>query len=168
MRSITLLLLSIFLLGFAIDASAQKKTIILVRHAEKDVSVAADQNDPALSPAGVERAERLAKTIKKYRPGAVYSTNYKRTQSTAEPIAKLRKVEIQTYDPRDQAQLVDQIMKSRTKRFVVAGHSNTIPLLANLFIKKEIFKPLDESEYGAIWIIRMKNGKPPKVEVLSY
>ena len=106
--------------------------------------------------------------IKKYKPGAVYSTNLKRTRSTVEPIAKRRKKEIRTYDARAQQALVDEIMKSRTKRFVVAGHSNTIPLLANLLVKKELFKPLDESEYGTIWLIRMKDGKATKLEVLDY
>jgi hypothetical protein len=87
---------------------------------------------------------------------------------TVEPIAKYRRVEIQSYDPREQSRLVDQILKSKTKRFVVSGHSNTIPLLANLLIKKEIFKPLDESEYGSIWIVKIKRGKEPEVRLLSY
>lgn len=157
------------LFSAASNVAAQKtKTIILVRHAEKDASGAADQSDPGLSATGSERAERLLKKIGKYRPGAVYSTNYRRTRLTVEPIARHRETEIQTYDPGQQAGLVDRIMKSKTKRFVVAGHSNTIPLLANLLIKKELFKPLDETEYGTIWVIRLKEGRPPKVELLSY
>ena len=151
-----------------LPADAQvSKTIILVRHAEKDAS-AADQSDPGLSAVGLERSQKLLKTVRKYRLGAVYSTNYKRTRLTVEPIAVHRKLEIRSYDPKAQAGLVDEIMSSKTKRFVVSGHSNTIPLLANLLIRKEIFKPLDESEYGAIWIIRLKRNKPPKVELLTY
>ena len=158
------------MLGFSgIDVEAQRsKTIILVRHAEKDVSDGADEIDPGLSAAGRERAERLLKIIKKYRPGAVYSSNYRCTRQTVEPIAKHRGLDIQTYDPKAEDKLIEQIMSSKTKRFVVAGHSNTIPLLANLLIKKEIFKLLDDGEYGAIWIVRMRKTKPPKVGVLSY
>lgn len=170
MKRIGLLLLALFFLALpAAETFAQRsKTIILVRHAETDTSDAADQNDPGLSPAGAERAERLLKKIKKYRPGGVYSTNYKRTRLTVEPIAKHRKIEIQSYDPREPAQLVDQILKSKTKRFIVSGHSNTIPALANLLIKKEIFKPLDESEYGTIWIIKLKQRREPEITLLSY
>lgn len=149
---------------FAIPASAQNKTIILVRHAEK---VDASQ-DPELSAEGKQRAERLAKVVKKYKPGAVYSTDFKRTRDTVAPIASRRKLEIQKYDARKPADLVDAIMKSKTKRFLVSGHSNTIPGLANLLGKKELFKNLDDSEYGAIWIVRIKNGMVRKTEILPY
>ena len=169
MKCFVSILLTLMVFGLAYDIQAQsKKTIILVRHAEKDVSESADKRDPALSPEGVRRAELLRDKIKKYKPGAVFSTNYKRTMMTVDPIAKRRKKTIQTYDPQAQQKLVDEIINSKTKRFVVAGHSNTVPLLANLIINKEIFKPLDESEYATIWVIRLNKGKPAKVELLSY
>lgn len=143
---------------------AQNKTIILVRHAEK---VDASQ-DPELSPEGKLRAERLAKIMKKYKPGAVYSTDFKRTRDTAGPIATRRKLQVQTYDPKDPAALIDAIMKSRTKRFLVVGHSNTIPGLANLIGRKEIFRNLDDPEYGVIWIVRIRDGQVRKTEVIPY
>ena len=157
-----------FLLLFPIASNAQKKTIILIRHAEKETSSMADQNDPPLSDAGVERAARFRKLAGKYRPGAVYSTNYKRTRSTVEPIAKKRHVEIQTYDPKNNAELIDRIMKSKTKRFVVVGHSNTIPGLVNQIAKKELFKNLDDAEYGTIWVVRIKDGRVRKIEILPF
>ena len=141
-----------------------RKTIILVRHAEK---VDASQ-DPELSAEGKQRAERLAKIVKKYKPGAIYSTDFKRTRDTVAPIAKRRKLEIQKYDARKPAELVDAIMKSKTKRFLISGHSNTIPGLANLLGKKELFKNLDDAEHGAIWIIRIKGGKVRKTEIIPY
>ena len=143
---------------------AQDKTIILVRHAEK---VDASQ-DPELSAEGKQRAERLAKVVKKYRPGAIYSTDFKRTRDTVAPVATRRKKQIQTYDPKKPDELVSTIMKSDTKRFLVAGHSNTIPGLANLIGKKELFKNLDDAEYGAIWIIRIRDGQVKKTEIVPY
>jgi broad specificity phosphatase PhoE len=128
----------------------------------------ADTNDPPLTVEGVRRAERLRKLIGKYRPGAVYSSDFKRTRATVEPIAKKRHVEIQTYDPKNNADLIERIMKSKTKRFVVAGHSNTIPGLANQITKKELFKNLDDAEYGTIWVIRIKDGRIVKTEILQY
>ena len=156
------LMLMAMLLGGVVPA--QNKTIILVRHAEK---VDASQ-DPELSAEGKQRAERLRRVMKKYKPGAVYSTDFKRTRDTVSPVASRRKLQIQTYDPRKPAELVDAIMKSKTKRFLVAGHSNTVPGLANLFGKKELFKNLDDSEYGAIWIIRIKDGQVTKTEIIPY
>jgi len=60
------------------------------------------------------------------------------------------------------------VMKSKTKRFLIAGHSNTVPGLANLLGKKELFKNLDDSEYGAIWIVRIEDGKVRKTEIIPY
>jgi phosphohistidine phosphatase SixA len=154
----------LILLCFIAVVPAQKKTIILVRQAEK---VDASQ-DPELSPEGSQRAERLMRIVKKYRPGAIYSTDFKRTRDTAAPMAARRKLQIETYDARKPADLIDAIMRSRTKRFMIVGHSNTVPGLANLLGKKELFRNLDDAEYGAIWIVRIKDGKVRKTEVIPY
>jgi phosphohistidine phosphatase SixA len=75
---------------------------------------------------------------------------------------------VQTYDPRKHSELVDSMMKSKTKRFLVVGHSNTVSGLANLLGKKELFKNLDDTEYGAIWIVRIKDGQVRKTEIIPY
>ena len=78
-----LLLAGLFLSLCLIDsAAAQKKTIILVRHAE---TVDASQ-DPDLSAEGKERAQRLRSIVKNYKPGAIYSTDFKRTRDTVAPM----------------------------------------------------------------------------------
>lgn len=149
---------------FSYSAAAQKKTIILVRHAEK---VDASQ-DPELTDSGKQRAERLAKIVKKYKPGAIYSTDFKRTRDTAAPMAARRNLKIEIYDAKKPAELIDTIMKSKTKRFMIVGHSNTIPGLVNLLGKKELFKNLDDAEHGVIWIVRLKDGQVRKIEILPY
>jgi 2,3-bisphosphoglycerate-dependent phosphoglycerate mutase len=160
--SFSILLIILCFVGFA---AAQSKTIILVRHAEK-----ADQTsqDPELSAEGKQRAERLAKIIKKYKPGAIYSTDFKRTHDTVAPVAARRKLKIEVYDSKKPAELIDTIIKSKTKRSLVVGHSNTVPGLANLLGKKEVFKNLDDAEYGVIWIVRIKDGQVRKTEVVPY
>ena len=145
--------------------AAQDKTIILVRHAEK---ADATSQDPELSAEGKQRAERLVKVAGKYKPGAFYSTNFKRTRDTLSPLATKRNKKVETYDARNQQALVDSIMKSPFKRHIVAGHSNTVPGLANLIAKKDVFKNLDDSEYGVFWVIRIKDGKVRKTEVIPY
>lgn len=164
MKVFLLVLFAMLLLPGAISAQAKEKIILLVRHAEKVDS----SQDPELSAEGKQRAERLAKTIRKFRPGAFYSTNFKRTRDTLVPLASKRKKEIQIYDARKPQDLIDQIMKSGTKRFVISGHSNTIPALANLVSKKDLFKNLDDSEYSVIWLFKIKDGKVQKFELLDY
>ena len=159
------LLLTLLMVTLATIAAAQDKTIILVRHAEK---ADATSQDPELSAEGRQRAERLVKVAGKYKPGAFYTTNFKRTRETLAPLAAKRKKQVETYDPRNQQALVDSIMKSPFKRHIVAGHSNSVPGLANLIAKKDVFKNLDESEYGVIWVIRIKDGKVRKTEVITY
>src|SRR4051794_26938972 len=125
-RIIFAILLS--LLYFAAPAAAQgRKTIILIRHAEKETAEMADQADPPLSAAGKDRAEHVVKRIGKFRPGAIYSTNYKRTRDTVELLAKKRNKQVQIYDASKPQDLVNTIKNSKIKRFVIVGHSNTIP-----------------------------------------
>ena len=155
----------LFISLFATTVFSQDKTIILVRHAEK---ADATSQDPELSAEGKQRAERLVKVAGKYKPGAFYSTNFKRTRDTIGPLAAKRKKQVETYDAKNQQTLVDAIMKSKFKRHIVAGHSNSIPGLANLIAKKDVFKNLDESEYGVFWVIRIKDGKVRKTEVIPY
>ena len=162
-----LILFSCLILVVA-NAHGQRKTIILVRHAEKDTSETADPGDPVLTSQGVERANRLAKQIKRYKIGAVYSTDYKRTRDTAAPIANRRNLKIEIYDPKKPNELVDAIVKSKIKRFLIVGHSNTIPQLANLLVKKEIFKSLDDAEHSVIWVIKIRKGRVSRTEIFDY
>jgi broad specificity phosphatase PhoE len=161
-----------FICGILLISTAQvfsqNKLIILVRHGEKAVLESDDDPDPELSDAGNQRALRFAKVIGKYRPGAFYSTDYRRTRETILPLAQKRHKEIKIYDPQNPQALIDEIMASKTKRFVIAGHSNTIPGLANLIGKKELFRNLNESEFGAIYLIRIKEGKIKHIKILPY
>ena len=162
-----LLLFSLFAFA-SVDILAQDKTIVLVRHAEKDTAVISPDGDDPLSTAGRERALRLWKVIKKYKPHEIFATDYKRTQQTVAPIALKRNKKVQIYDTSKQADLVSQIMASKTEHYLIAGHSNTIPALVNLLAKKEVFKQVLESEYGVIWVVRIRKGVLKNVEVFSY
>ncbi len=169
MKAIKFFVVAAVLFGaMAVATQAQSKLIILVRHAEKDISENADPNNPPLSPAGVDRAQRFARVVGKYRPGAFYSTDYKRTRDTVTPLAAKRGKQVELYDPSKPKELLEKIVAGKTKRVVIAGHSNTIPGLANAITKKAVFRNLDESEYTVIWLIRLKNGKVTKVELLDY
>lgn len=148
-------------------AQSTNKTIVLVRHTEKDTSQA-NNPDPDLSTEGRERAVRLMQAVKKYKPHEIFATAYKRTQQTAEPIANKRKKQIQIYDAGKQADLVSKIMASETDHYLIVGHSNTIPGLANLLAKKEIFRNLVDAEHGVIWVIRLRKGVLQKVEIFTY
>lgn len=165
-----ILLTTLTILTFASYCLAQSptKTIVLVRHAEK-AAVPPTEPDPDLSADGKMRAERLMKAVaRRYKPHEIFATAYKRTKQTVEPTAKKRGKEVQVYDPSKHADLVAKIMASKTDHYLIAGHSNTIPGLANMLAKKEVFRNLPDSEYGVYWVIRMKNGALTRIEMFPY
>lgn len=175
MKILIPIFLGILFIAFAAsDVFAQKKklTVILLRHAEKDVSATADKVNPDLSAAGKERAMRLVKTIKKYKPDLIYSSNFLRTRLTAAPLAEKRKLSIQIYDHKKLDELAALITNGKGKRIVVVGHNTTTPALANLLLKQEKYPALSESEYGRIWVIKIRKykRKPEKIEerVIEY
>jgi len=161
---------SFLLLLAALSASiAQNKTIVLVRHAEKAGETAMDKTgDPDLSPEGEARAKRLLEIVKKYKPHEIYATAYKRVQETVRPTAEYRHKQIQTYDPLKQNELIDHIMKGTTDHFLIAGHSNTIPMLVNAIMGKEVFVKMPDTEYGVIYVVKIRKGKFRRVEVYEY
>lgn len=175
MKIVVSLFVGLFLLSFiGTDVLAQEKkmTIILLRHGEKDFSDGGAENpDPVLSAEGRQRAEQLVKTIKKYKPRAIYSSNYKRTRATVTPLAENTisgyRLPIQLYDHRKLSEFVNILLASNAKTIVVAGHNTTTPALANLLVKEDKYKPLNESEYDKIWIIEIKKGKA-KDKVIVY
>lgn len=151
------------------SAGAQSKTIVLVRHAEKAGENAMDKTgDPDLSPEGQARARRLLDLVKKYKPHEIYATAYKRVRLTVQPVAEYRHKQIQTYDPLRQAELIDHILKSRAEHFLIAGHSNTVPQLINALMGKEVFVKMPETEYGVIYVVKIRKGKFQRVEVYEY
>ncbi len=169
------ILLGLFLFTFAsgnVFAQYKKITVILMRHAEKDVSEEADTADPELSEAGKLRAEKLAEIAKKYKPEIIYSTNYIRTKATVAPLASDLRAMTFIYDPKNLGEMYDFIMSGKYKKIVIVGHNTTTPALANLLMKEERYKRLGENEYDKIFVVKIKKNKkkPDKIreKIITY
>ncbi len=172
MKIIASLLFGLLLSTFAGEnLYAQNITIILLRHAEKDVSASANKADPELTAEGERRAERLVETVKKYKPEQIFSTIFKRARATVAPLAENLnpdyRLQIQFYDYAELEELAGRLLKLKVKSVVVVGHNTTTPELANLLIKQDKYKPLDDSEYNKIWIIKIKKNKI-EAKVIEY
>ncbi len=133
---------------------AETITIILLRHAEKDTV----GTDPMLSAPGVLRAERLPAVFKDVTPDAMYSTPYKRTQQTLATWAKLTGKNILSYDQKNLRGFAEELKAMKGKTIVVAGHSNTTPMLVNLILGSSKYEALDESVYNKAWVVIIKDG----------
>ena len=120
-----------------------------VRHAEKSTN---DPRDPDLSEAGHARAESIVQHLAKANISKIYATKYKRTQQTAQPLAKSLGIEIEIYD----TNLTDisAILKSTERgNALIVGHSNTTPKLINKLLGTETYKKIDESVYSKMFLL---------------
>lgn len=130
-------------------------TMIFVRHAEK-AGLSAD--DPGLSLAGQRRAAELARQLVDADVvagiDAIYSSPYRRTKETAQPVADALSLPVNIYDPSDNEAVLDTILKNhKGKIILVVGHSNTLPtLIADLGASK-LVPPIAEDEYDNIYVI---------------
>lgn len=179
MRSSTIFLTAAaaFIL-FSVPALAQqntynKLTIILIRHGEKDPVENEETPDPRLSPEGEARAQRLIDILEKYKPDAVFSSQFKRTRATVMPFARSKNMMIQIYDHRNLNEIAEIATRGNFKRIVIVGHNSTTPALTNLLIGQEKYPKLDESVYDKVFIVRLyrKSGKPLRVrdeKMISY
>ncbi len=130
-------------------------TIIFIRHAEKTTT---DDRDPGLSPAGQKRVDELTRQML-YADviqgvDAIYSTPFKRTQQTVQPLADALDLPINMYDASDTEAVLEKILKRhKGKVILVVGHSNTLPvLIANLGASKRV-PPIAEDEYDNVYVI---------------
>ena len=155
---------------YFVQAQSKTTTIILVRHAEKEVVANGDkmmQSDPPLSAEGKQRAENLVVALKDFTPDGIFSSNYERTRATVTPLSSKHGLEIQYYDPRNQQTLADKLKSLTAQTIVVAGHSNTVPALVNMLLGETKFENLDDSVYNKIFIVTINDGKA-SVEVREY
>ena len=132
-------------------------TYYIIRHADKDTTASAG-NDPALTEQGEARAKFWAEHFKNVDFDAVYSTDFNRTRSTAKPTAEKNGLEITYYNP---SSLYSEKFLDETagKNVLIVGHSNTITYLTNKLIGKERYKEIDESVYGNLYVVSIKNGR---------
>ncbi len=132
-------------------------TYYIVRHAEKaEASPGMANKDIPLSQAGQERALALEKILKNKNIAYVFSTDYLRTRSTAQPTADHFKLPIETYESSPDQDFISKL-KSLKKNVMIVGHSNTVDELVNMLCgKKEMDGDLPESEYNTLFIVRKK------------
>ena len=151
----------IALVLFFVAVSARSQTtIILVRHAER-----ASQEADSLSDAGFARARELARVLASANVGAIYATQFRRTQQTAAPLAheyRLTPIVIKTGDTYAHEVVADVLAHHAGQIVVVVSHSDRIPsLLQELGIAKPPAIPM--TEYDDLFICTS-----PKLLILRY
>lgn len=149
------LLIALAALPFT-PAAAEISGIVVVRHAEKTDD---GTHDPGLTAAGQARARALAETLGQTKVAGLIATQYQRTQQTLAPLARERELEV-TVVPADSGAMQAHIeaLSSSVREsdadgvLVIAGHSNTVPLLVEA-LSGRVVPPIDESEYDRLFVL---------------
>lgn len=134
----------------ALWAAQDTTTVIVVRHAEKQLD---GGKDPRLTAAGTARAQHLAQQFGAAGLAAVYATPYHRTRDTAAPVAAAAGLEVITTDPSDVDGLAARIRADHRGRTVfVVGHSNTVGKIVQVF-GGTAPDEFPETEYDHVYIV---------------
>lgn len=150
--------LLLLLLTACATLPAPAVTFVIVRHAEK---AADDPRDPALTEAGLARAQRLAAAMATTQLVAVYATGYRRTQQTAAASARAHGLAITTYDAKSPAAGFAAMLRQahRSGHVLVVAHSNTAPDIAAALCGCKV-APMDESEYDRRMTVQLPADGP--------
>jgi 2,3-bisphosphoglycerate-dependent phosphoglycerate mutase len=140
------------------------KTVVLVRHAEK----VDESKDAALSEAGLVRVERLQKMLSSISFDAAYTTPYQRTRNTISRIAEDHRLNVQEYSPDTLWQFSQRIIKTPETRIIISGHSNTTPALINHWLGRDVYPPIEHSDYSRIYLVTLQGEKVLSHVVLHY
>ncbi len=150
----TLLLLT-FLLGEVPHETCS--TFYLIRHAEK-VRVDKSENNPALNEKGILRAQNWKNYFLDKEISKIYSTDYKRTIRTAQPLAINNNIETIIYSTSD-FKFDDFIKSNIGENTLVVGHSNTIPDFVNELINEEYYTQIDDLNNSNLYVVSICDSK---------
>src|SRR4051812_39306446 len=95
----------------------------VVRHAEKQTTPG--NNDPELTDAGKQRAERLKFKLRNKKIAFIFATKTTRAMQTAAPTAAYFHLTPANYPPMTDSSFIAKL-KGLNKNTLIVGHSNTV------------------------------------------
>jgi phosphohistidine phosphatase SixA len=129
--------------------SLAARAVIVIRHAEKE----SQGDDPELTISGQDRAIALTRFLRHDKVDAIFVSEFKRTQETAEILAHQREITPVIVKAGDTKALIDKINAlPKDAVVVVVGHSNTVPdILAALGVKDKV--AIKDQEFNRVFIV---------------
>jgi broad specificity phosphatase PhoE len=148
----------------ASPAADAQQAVYLVRHADR----LDDSADTALSAAGEARAASLAALLRDAGITAIYTSEYRRTINTAQPLAAALKLTPVTVPARDLNALVKRVKESSGKDVVlIVGHDKTVPdILKSFGYPGEV--RIGSAEYDKLFVLVPSGSGAPVVLRLRY
>ena len=149
--------------------AAADQVFFLVRHAERAASAAAPPaaaprgqkaapshgmmmpDDPPLSPAGEQRAAKLAAMLANSGIKSIFTSEFKRTRQTAAPLAQKLKLTPMMGAAQDPGPLLAQLRRTQGNSLVV-GHADTLPaLIRQLGVTEPV--TIGDNDYDNLFIV---------------
>ncbi len=173
-------LILITLLLCVVTAYAQDdfkpKTVFLVRHAEKEDE---PRQDPPLKKEGVARSQELARLLANAGIKSIYTSQFTRTKSTAEPIAAKLGLTVASISLRSNpanprliaeestAEVVNKIMERPGENVLIVGHSNSVPDVIKM-LGGDVVPTIDERKFNDLFIVTVYAKGKAKVTHMKY
>jgi broad specificity phosphatase PhoE len=137
-------------------STAGATTVVVIRHAEKDLSQNAA--DPPLSAAGEARAALLARMFGDARAvghlDAIFVTPPLRNRLTAAPLAArlgISEAVVPSEDAKGAAYRA--LHEHRGERVLIVGHSDTVPKIVSALSGNAQIPEMGDQEYGTMYIV---------------
>jgi phosphohistidine phosphatase SixA len=135
--------------------TANSTTVVVIRHAEKELGSAAD---PTLSSEGEARAALLANMFGDVkgagRLDAIYTSAALRNRLTAAPLAGRLGI-LPTVAPSDDPKgLAHRVLRDNSgRRVMIIGHIDTVPEIVAALSGRSDIPSMDEKEYGVMYVV---------------
>jgi broad specificity phosphatase PhoE len=155
-RAIAAAVFLVFALTLAwVFESQATTTVVFARYAEL---AAGDSGNPGLSPAGRARAAELSRFVGDIDVvagvDAIFATQFRSTQETAEPLAEQLQIPVQVVDSGNISGLEQMILKEyKGKIVLVITDREAIPALIEEFHGSKKLPPMAETEHDNLYIL---------------
>lgn len=144
-------------------------TVILIRHADRDVPPAGAPAfpGPSLNDKGMARSRKLVHVLSTAGIQAIYTSNYTRSKMTAKPFfdahSNLPTVRLDTA-----TELKNHILTNRAGQTVlVVGHANTVPELIRLLGGPSL-PEINDCEFDNLFVLVRYSATNANVAKLKY
>ena len=132
----------------------QDSTVVLLRHAEKGISVPG----APLTASGRLRAEALVLDLAPFKPDALFASDHLRTQLTLAPLAQRLGLEVQIRARGGEAEAAREILaRYRGRTVIVCAHSDTLGDWVEALGIKTPFPAI--RSYDGLWILTLPQGQ---------
>lgn len=134
--------------------SCSTTMVYIVRHAEK-----VDESDSTnLSAVGQQRARELAQTLANQHIDSIFTTPYRRTRQTAEPLAQRTGTPVLYYPAKPNDLIVHRLKRIKSKTVLVVGHSNTILDIAKGLGTQPTLAKIESGDFDNLLEVKIHRG----------